>query len=143
MCVFKKSMATFSSFEDAWGPGPASEGMMANTPQKSFAGGNAPQKSMANGAPPQKVFSSGDAADQRDVALAGMMEHTQRQSKEIVRLERMVNSLVQENAAAKQMAATNRPKGGLSVLEISVIVIALVFIVLVLYLIRLVSGLTK
>lgn len=136
-------MATFSSFEDAWGPGPGGDGMVAaNVPQKSFAGGNSPQKSMANG-PPQKVYSSGEVEDQRDMALAGMMEHTQRQSKEIVRLERMVNSLVQENAAAKQVAATNRPKSGLSVVEISVIVIALVFIVLVLYLISLVRSLGR
>ena len=134
-------MATFSSFEDAWGPGPEPVQAMAaqQVPQKSFAGGNSPQKVMSNSNPPQKVFSTGEPADQRDIALANMMEHSKRQSQEIMRLERMVNSLAQQNNnAVNAQAAANKSKSSLSVLEISVLVIALVFIVLVLYLISLV-----
>lgn len=133
-------MATFSSFEDAWGPGPESNQGMApqQTPQKSFSGGNTPQKVMSNSNPPQKVFSAGEPQDQRDIVLANMIEHGKRQSQEIMRLERMVNSLAQQNNNANLQAAANKSKTSLSVLEISVLVIALVFIVLVLYLISLV-----
>lgn len=133
-------MATFSSFEDAWGASPPMEAVHTQAPMKSFAAGNSPQKSMANGAP-QKVYSTGEAAEQRDVVLASMMEHSQKQSKEILRLERMVGSLVQENNANR--AAAVKPRGGLSVIEITVVVLALVFIVLVLYLISLVRGLSR
>jgi len=134
-------MATFSSFEDAWGPGPESVQVMASqqAPQKSFSGGNSPQKVMSNSNPPQKVFSTGEPADQRDMVLANMMEHGKRQSQEIMRLERMVNSLAQQNNNnANMQVAASKSKTSLSVLEISVLVIALVFIVLVLYLISLV-----
>jgi hypothetical protein len=131
-------MATFSSFEDAWGASPAPDVAHTQAPMKSFAAGNSPQKSMANGAP-QKVYSTGEPADQRDMVLASMMEHSQKQSKEILRLERMVGSLVQENNANRAAAAA-KPRATMSVMEITMIVLALVFIVLVLYLISLVRS---
>jgi len=136
-------MTTFSTFDDAWdqidNSAPAMQHQFA-VPQKVLSDGN-PHKVFSN-APPQKVFSSGEPQDQRDFALAAMMDQSNKQAKEIARLHQMVSSLSNENQQHKQFVNSNRHKGqSMTTLELTMVVIALVFIVLVLYLISLIRSL--
>src|SRR5262249_7543620 len=106
-------------------------------PQKVYAGGNAVQKVYAGGNLPQKVVSEQqpqDALEAADAMLRKMAMHQQRQAAEIAHLRQVV--------AQSMMRAQEPVRKGLSVMEITVIVLALVFILLVLFLISTVRQLT-
>lgn len=116
----------YTSFESAWGE-PA-----APPPQKSIASGNVPQKVLAGGNVPQKSFHAPPAAAAaHDTNMQRMAMALQRQAAEVNRLQQML-------AAAQSKPA----RKGMSVMEIAMVVMALVFIVLVLFLINAVSRLS-
>lgn len=119
-------MATFSTFDDAWGPstppGPP--------PQKTFAGGNLPQKVLAGGNVPEKDFSQGDNPRMREEAaiIRALIAEQQRMN---MRMEQLMSTVTARPSA----------KHALRVKDIVLIALALVFIVLVLFLISTVRRL--
>jgi len=130
--------------DDAWGAQPSSPNFgpaipaqqpLPQVPQKVFQGGNLPQKVFQGGNVPQKVFENGTGPGY-NVGMQGMPQN----SMEIARLQSIVQRLMQENQTQRALANTRATKG-LSVAEICFIVVALVFIVLVVYLISLIRAL--
>lgn len=123
---------SYTSFESAWGEGLPP----AQAPQKVFAGGNLPQKVIEGGNRPEKVFANSrpmnngnNGYSMPERMLQQIVAQQQRQASEIARLMQLVS-------------VSKRPTG-MSIGDVTLIVLALVFIVLVLFLINAVSRLTK
>lgn len=135
-----KNAMSFASLDDLWGGssgGNAAPAAQPQAPQKVYAGGNAVQKVYAGGNLPQKELAGQAAQDPLEVAdsmIRKMAQHQQRQAAEIAHLRQVV--------AQSMMRAQEPVRKGLSVLEITLIVLALVFILLVLFLISTVRQLT-
>jgi hypothetical protein len=125
---------SFTMLDEAWGAPAAPAPQYVQQPAKVFAGGNAPQKVFQGGNVPQKVFENGTT--QYNVGTQGRPQ----EAYEIARLQAMVQRLMHENQTQRAMA-NGRVRRGMSVTEICVVVVALVFLVLVVYLISLVRSL--
>lgn len=132
---------SFASFNDIWEGSSAPQAQVGppQAPQKVYAGGNTPQKVYAGGNLPQKELSGGqsqmqDPLEAADAMLRKMALHQQRQAAEIAHLRQVVSQ--------SMMRAQEPTRKGLSIMEITVIVLALVFILLVLFLISTVRQLT-
>jgi len=125
---------SFTMLDEAWGAPAAPAPQYVQQPAKVFAGGNAPQKVFQGGNVPQKVFEDGTV--QYSVGTQGRPQ----EAYEIARLQAMVQRLMHENQTQRAMA-NGRARRGMSVTEICVVVVALVFLVLVVYLISLVRSL--
>jgi len=132
---------SFASLDELWGgnsnSGQQMQAPQPQAPQKVYSGGNAVQKVYAGGNVPQKVVTeqSQDALEAADAMLRKMALHQQRQAAEIAHLRQIV---------AQSMSRAQEPtRKGLTVMEITVIVLALVFILLVLFLISTVRQLTS
>jgi hypothetical protein len=127
---------SFTMLDEAWGaPAAPAAPQYVQQPAKVFAGGNAPQKVFQGGNVPQKVFENGTT--QYNVGTQGRPQ----EAYEIARLQAMVQRLMHENQTQRAMANGARARRGMSVTEICVVVVALVFLVLVVYLISLVRSL--
>jgi hypothetical protein len=133
---------SFASLDDLWGGnsnGGAAQAAAPQAPQKVYAGGNAVQKVYAGGNLPQKELGgqqqAQDPLEVADAMLRKMAQHQQRQAAEIAHLRQVV--------AQSMMRAQEPARKGLTVMEITLIVLALVFILLVLFLISTVRQLTN
>lgn len=129
-------MGTFTSFDAAWGSpaaaAPAYPALPAPAagPQKVYAGGNAPQKVYAGGNEPEKVFEQPDAPanpEHERLMKAVLLE----QQRHAMRIEQLMHFMANKPAEGK----------GMTVMDVILIVLALVFIVLVLFLISCVRSL--
>lgn len=126
---------SFTTLEDAWGAPAAPQPQMSQMPQKVFQGGNLPQKVFQGGNAPQKVFENGQGPGY-SVGTQGQPQS----AREIARLQAMVQRLMHENQAVRTMN-TGRQSKGMTIPEICCVVTAMVFIVLVIYLISLIRAL--
>lgn len=127
---------SFTTLDDAWGAPAAPAPQVTQMPQKVFQGGNVPQKVFQGGNAPQKVFENGQGPGY-SVGTQGQPQS----AREIARLQAMVQRLMHENQAQRTMNNAARSNRGMTIPEICCVVTAMVFIVLVIYLISLIRAL--
>lgn len=135
-----KGNMSYTSLEAAWGPDP---GVAANSypalpapsmaagPQKVYAGGNGPQKVYAGGNAPEKVFEQPadmPANPEHERLIKAVLMEQQRHA---MRIEQLMHYMANKPVEGK----------GMTVMDVILIVLALVFIVLVLFLISCVRSL--